>query len=63
MTYHLAERHERQGRFHALVLAVTLHLALAAVLYLYTSNEPIPQLKKHEPAKMEQGRPQPQPKA
>jgi hypothetical protein len=61
MTYHLAERNERQGRFHALVLAVTLHLALAAVLYLYTSGDTALQLKKNEPAKIE--RPVPQPKA
>ena len=63
MSYHLAEHNERQGRFHALVLAVSLHLALAAVLYLYTSGEPAPQLKKPEPAKVEKPVPKQQPKA
>lgn len=63
MSYQLTERHERQGRFHALVLAVALHLALAALLYLYTSEESVPQLKKDEPAKIEHGRPQPKAEA
>lgn len=63
MSYHLAERNERQGRFHALVLAVTLHLALGAVLYLYTSGESAPQMKKHEPVKIEKPVSQPQAKA
>lgn len=63
MSYHLAERNERQGRFHALVLAIALHLALAAVLYLYTSGEPVPQLKKYEPANIEKNLSKPQAKA
>lgn len=50
---HIAERNERQGRRHALVLAVVLHLALAAVLYLYASEENAPQLKKAKPVKQE----------
>jgi hypothetical protein len=63
MSTHFAERTERQGRFQAFLLAVTLHLALAAVLYLYTSTEPAPQLKKLEPAQIEKARLNQQPKA
>lgn len=38
--YHITEKNERQSRSTAIVLAVALHLALAAVIYLQTS-EPI----------------------
>lgn len=62
MSYHLAERNERQGRFHALVLAITLHLALAALLYLYTSEESVSNQQNNEPAKIENLR-QSQPEA
>lgn len=31
--YHTTERNERQGKRHALILAVSLHLALASMLY------------------------------
>ena len=57
---HLAERNERYSRRHALVLAIALHLALAALLYLYTSQDPVPQLKKSEPVKIDKNRPQAQ---
>jgi len=63
MSVHLAERNERQGRFHALVLAVTLHLALAALLYLYTSEESAQQLKTNDPAKIEKNATQSKPNA
>ena len=63
MSYPLTERNERQGRYHALVLAISLHLALAALLYLYTSEESVPQPKNYEPAKIEKGLSQPQAKA
>ncbi len=36
--HYYAERNERKSRRQALVLAVALHLALAAVLYLYTGD-------------------------
>lgn len=54
---YLAEQNERQSRTHALVLAIGLHLALAAVLYLYTSNESVQQPKKPEPAKIQKNSP------
>jgi hypothetical protein len=54
MSYHLAEQNERQSRNHALVFAVLLHLALASLLYLYTSEESVPQLKNTEPVKKEE---------
>jgi hypothetical protein len=63
MSYPHAERNERHGRFHALVLAIALHLALAGLLYVYTSEEPARQLKKTEPARIEQQTAQPQPRA
>lgn len=56
---HLAERNERQSRRHALVLAVALHLALAALLYLHTIEEPAGQLKKTAPVNSEKERPAP----
>lgn len=62
--YHIAERNERHSRRHALVLAIALHIALAAVLYLYTSAEiSAADTKKSEPAKTEQKSPAPKPKA
>ncbi|MCC6279235.1 MAG: hypothetical protein IT262_01445 [Saprospiraceae bacterium] len=36
--YHIAEQNERRSRRQALVLAVVLHLALGALLYLQTSE-------------------------
>lgn len=60
MSSHIAERNERNSRRHALVLAVALHLALAALLYLHTSETSTPQLKKIEPVKHEKDRPAPQ---
>ncbi len=63
MSYPLTERNERQGRYHALVLAIALHLALASLLYLYTSEKSVPQPKIYEPAKIEKGLSQPQAKA
>ncbi|HOY03814.1 MAG TPA: hypothetical protein PLO67_00355 [Saprospiraceae bacterium] len=38
--YYIAERNERRSRKLALALAVTLHLALGALLYLQTSEKP-----------------------
>lgn len=38
--YHITERNERQGRRHALVLAIALHLALVAMLYFKMTSEP-----------------------
>ena len=38
--HYYAERNERRSRHHALVLAIALHIALAAVLYLYTGDNP-----------------------
>ena len=38
--YYIAEQNERRSRRHALVLAVALHLALGALLYLQTSETP-----------------------
>jgi len=38
--YYIAEQNERRSRRHALVLAVALHLALGALLYLQTSEKP-----------------------
>lgn len=35
---HTAERNERHGKRHAMVLAISLHLALVAMLYFKTSN-------------------------
>ncbi len=60
MSYHLAERTERQGRFHALVLAIVLHLALGSLLFLYTSEENVPQPKKNEPVEIKKVQPQAQ---
>jgi hypothetical protein len=63
MSYPLTERNERHSRIHAMVLAVSLHLALGVLLYLYTSEESAPQLKKQEPVKKEEkSLPQPQAK-
>lgn len=62
MSSPLSERNERHSRIHAMVLAVALHFALGTLLYLYTNEEPAPQLKKQEPVKMEKERTQPQPK-
>jgi cell division protein FtsX len=36
--YHITERNERRSRQHALVLAVSLHLALAGFLYLQMTD-------------------------
>ena len=36
---YITERNERRGRRHALVLAVSLHLALAALMYFKMSAE------------------------
>ncbi len=63
MSYPHAERNERNGRFHALVLAIALHLALAGMLYVYASEEPARQMKQTEPARIEQQKPAPQPRA
>jgi hypothetical protein len=63
MSYPHAERNERNGRFHALVLAIALHLALAGLLYVYTSEEPSRQMKQTDPARIEQQKPAPQPRA
>jgi len=38
--YYITEKNERRSRQHALWLAVALHLALGAVLYLNTSDQP-----------------------
>jgi hypothetical protein len=38
--YHIAEQNERRSRRQALVLAIFLHLALGALLYLQTSETP-----------------------
>ncbi len=38
--YYIAEQNERRSRRQALALAVTLHLALGALLYLQTSEKP-----------------------
>ena len=40
--YHTAERNERQSKRHALVLAISLHLALVAMLYFKMSNQSAP---------------------
>ena len=40
LMYYIAERNERRSRRLALALAVTLHLALGALLYLQTSETP-----------------------
>ena len=37
--YHITERNERHGRRHALVLAITLHLAFGAMLYFKTIKD------------------------
>jgi len=37
--YHTTERNERQSKRHAMVLAISLHLALVAMLYFKMSSE------------------------
>ncbi|MCB9353928.1 MAG: hypothetical protein H6575_05145 [Lewinellaceae bacterium] len=38
--HYIAERNERRSRRQALVLAIALHLGLAAALYLYSTDQP-----------------------
>ncbi len=37
--YHITERNERQSKRHAMVLAISLHLALVAMLYFKMTSE------------------------
>ena len=39
--YHTTERNDRQGKRHALVLAISLHLALVSMLYFKMTSETI----------------------
>jgi len=39
--YHTTERNERQGKRHAMVLAIALHLALVAMLYFKMSSDSV----------------------
>ena len=52
-----AERNERRGRHHALVLAIALHLAFAAVLYFYTADQPDADIGKPTFVKIDNSRP------
>ena len=52
-----AERNERQGRRQALVLAIALHLALAAVLYFYTGDASDADIGKPALVKIDKERP------
>lgn len=47
--YYITERNERRSRRSAFVLAVMLHLGLAAAVYLATTESPKP--AKAEPTK------------
>lgn len=61
--HYLAEQNARRSRRHALVLAVALHLALAAVFYLYTGDKSNTQSGKSAPVKIEKERPAPKARA
>lgn len=58
--YQITEQNERRSRNHALWLAIALHLALGAVLYLNMSETPA--TKKTEISNVVKSRPMPQPK-
>ncbi len=60
--YHTAERNERQGQRHALVLAIALHLALVAMLYFKMTSESVSQQSNH-PAKVNMAKQSPSAKA
>lgn len=49
--YYLTEQNERKDRRTALVIAISLHLALATLLYLYAADTP-----KHTTAKTVQSK-------
>lgn len=51
--YNMTERNELRRRRSALVLAIFLHLGLAALLYLSTSEKPKPSAAVSAPTKME----------
>jgi FlaG/FlaF family flagellin (archaellin) len=40
--YNIIEQNERKDRRNALFIAVALHVALAALLYVYASEAPTP---------------------
>ena len=49
--YYITEKNERRTRQNALVMAVVLHLALAAVLFLSASEKPSSKQTKSTPTK------------
>ncbi|MEI6409698.1 MAG: hypothetical protein WCR52_09970 [Bacteroidota bacterium] len=51
---YLAEKNERKSRQQAVVLAIGLHLGLAAVLYLGMSEKPSNTATQHSVAQTEQ---------
>jgi len=51
---YLAEKNERKSRKQAFVLAIGLHLGLAAALYLGMSDKPQPATTQHSVAQTEQ---------
>lgn len=60
--YHTAERNERQGQRHAMVLAIALHLALVAMLYFKMTSES-PSKRDTPPAKVNIAKERPTAKA
>lgn len=53
--YNMTERNELRNRRSALVLAIFLHLGLAALLYLSISEKPKPSAAISDPVNMETG--------
>lgn len=60
--YNTTERNELNRRRSALVLAIGLHLGLAALIFLYTTDKPETGRPATQPVKMEKSGPAPQPK-
>ena len=60
--YNMSENNARNSRRSALVLAIMLHLGLAAVLYLATTGQPHKSTLAAQPVKMEKSQASPQPR-